>query len=229
MPGLTDRAAENSPPVASPGAASRTWEAAIVAQADRLRADLRQRTLAEMAQAIGARRQGDVLDFSYWGSQVTIEAPILEPRWAESGLACSPFDTAMLLYYLRASDGTPTSGTWVSFRELPNASLYHQAFTGYTGNRLAAAFGPVPALLDRAARGIGAEPVAGLAPHAWRFLVLPRVPLAACLWPGDEEVPPQAAILFDSNAGRHLPTDGLALLGAGLTGRLIRESARTPA
>jgi hypothetical protein len=69
--------------------------------------------------------------------------------------------------------------------------------------------------------------VAGLAPHAWRFLPLPRVPLAVCLWPGDEEVPAQAAILFDSNAGRHLPTDGLALLGSGLTGRLIRESART--
>jgi hypothetical protein len=228
MPGLTDQAS-GATSAQTPAAASGTWEAAIVAQADRLRADLRRRGPAEMARAIGARQQGDVLSFSYWGRQVAIEAPALKPRWAESALACSPFDTAMLLYYLLASDGTPASGTWVSFRELPNASLYHQAFTGYTGNRLAAAFGLAPVSLDRSARDIGGELVVGLAPHAWRFLALPRVPLAACLWPGDEEVPAQAAVLFDSSAGRHLPTDGLALLGSGLTGRLIRESARTPA
>ena len=200
-----------------------------MAQADRLRADLRRRRPAEMARATGARLQGEVLLFPYWGRQVALEAPALEPSWAESGLACSPFDTAMLLYYLRASDGTPTSGTWVSFRELPNASLYHQAFTGYTGNRLAAAFGLAPDSLDHSARNIGGEPIVGLAPHAWRFLALPRIPLAACLWPGDEEVRAQAAVLFDSSAGHHLPTDGLALLGSGLTGRLIRESAPTPA
>ena len=228
MSGLTDRAAGELS-AQTPAAASRTWEAAIVAQADRLRADLRRRSPTEMAQAIGARLQGDQLLFSYWGRLIALEGPALEPRWAESDLACSPFDAAMLLFYLRASDGTPTSGTWVSFRELPNASLYHQAFTGYTGNRLAATFGLAPASLDRSARNLGGEPIVGLAPHAWRFLALPRVPLAACLWPGDEEMRAQAAVLFDSSAGQHLPTDGLALLGAGLTGRLIHESARTSA
>jgi len=227
MPGLTDQAS-GATSAQVPEAAHRTWEAAIVAQANRLRAELRRRSPAEMAQAIGARLQGDLIHFPYWGSEVAIEAPALEPRWAESGLTCSPFDTAMLLYYLRASDGTPTSGTWVSFRELPNASLYHQAFTGYTGSRLAAAFGLGPASLDRSARDIGGEPVVGLAPHAWCFLPLPRVPLAACLWPGDEEVPAQAAVLFDSSAGRHLPTDGLALLGSGLTGRLLKAATSQP-
>lgn len=228
MSGLTDRAAGELS-VRTPEDANLAWESAILAQADRLRADLRGRRPAEMAHAIGARLQGDVLLFPYWGRKIALEGPTLEPKWAENGVACSPFDTAMLLYYLRASDGTPPSGKWVSFRELPNASLYHQAFTGYTGNRLAAAFGLAADLLDLSARSIGGEPIVGLAPHAWRFLALPRVPLAACLWPGDEEVRAQAAVLFDSSAGHQLPTDGLALLGAGLTGRLIRESARTPA
>jgi hypothetical protein len=227
MSGLADHASGVTS-ARTPAAASRTWEAAIVAQADRLRADLRRRGPAEMAQAIGARLKGDVLLFPFWGRQIALDLPALEPKWAESDLACSLFDTAMLLYYLRASDGTPESGTWVSFRELPNASLYHQAFTGYTGNRLAAAFGLAPASLDLAARNTGGEPVVGLAPHAWRFLALPRVPLAACLWPGDEEVQAQAAVLFDSSAGHHLPTDGLALLGAGLTGRLLKAATSQP-
>jgi hypothetical protein len=29
-------------------------------------------------------------------------------------------------------------------------------------------------------------------------------------------------VLFDAHAGHHLPVDGLALLGAGLTGRLLK-------
>src|SRR3990172_8928496 len=105
MSGLTDRAAGELS-VRTPEAANLAWEAAIVAQADRLRADLRRRSPAEMAQAIGARLQGDQLLFPYWGRLIALEAPALEPRWAESGLGCSPFDAAMLLYYLRASDGT---------------------------------------------------------------------------------------------------------------------------
>ena len=228
MTGLTDRAdgSEGAPPGRT-AAAQQAWEAAMLAQVERLRADLRSQDPAETARRIGALFTATVLRWPYWGGDVEIGWPTLEPRWVDGG-PCSPFDTAMLLYHLRSSDGSSPAGTWIGFRELPGGSFYHQAFTGYTGRRLAEKFGAAPEGLDAAARTLRGEPVVGLAPHAWRFVPLPRIPMAACLWPGDEEVVPQAAVVFDALAGHHLPTDGLALLGSGLTGRLLKAAASQP-
>jgi hypothetical protein len=55
------------------------------------------------------------------------------------------------------------------------------------------------------------------------------VRLAAVLWEGDDEIAARAAILFDAAAGHYMPTDGLALLGSGLAGRLIRAAPASPA
>lgn len=228
MPGLTDRAAEEtSGPAGRVAEAQRTWEAALQAQVERLRGDLRSRMPDEAAACIGARVRGAALRWPYWGREVEIDWPALQPTWVDDGRPCSPFDTAMLLYHLRASDGILPAGTWIGYRDLPNGAFYHQSFTGYTGHRWAEAFGTRPEAFAAAAERVGGEPVVGLAPHAYRFVPLPRIPLAACLWPGDEDLRAQAAVLFDAHAGHHLPTDGLALLGSGLTGRLLR--ADTPA
>jgi hypothetical protein len=128
----------------------------------------------------------------------------------------------MLLHHLRTSDGAPLAGRWIGFRELPGGEFYHQAYQGYTGRRLAAAFGADPDSFNWAAST--GERLGGPAPHSFGFYPLPRIALAACLWPGDDELPPQASVLFDANASRHLPIDGLALLGAGLTGRLLKAA-----
>lgn len=217
-PGLTDRAA---------GAvdAQQSWEEALLAQVERLRRDVLARDLETCAAAVAAERTTGGLTLDYWGQPVFVAWPELTASWRDGGKPCSPFDTAMILYHLRASDGTPPSGGWIAFRELPDGSFYHQAYSGYTGRRLAAGFGTSPESFDLAAQELGGERIVGLAPSAWKFTPLPRIPLCACLYPGDEELPPQASVLFDANAGRHLPTDGLALLGAGLTGRLLRAVA----
>ena len=40
-----------------------------------------------------------------------------------------------------------------------------------------------------------------------RLLPLPRVPVAAILWAGDEEFPGRADLLLDSTCELHLPAD----------------------
>jgi hypothetical protein len=52
---------------------------------------------------------------------------------------------------------------------------------------------------------------------------LPRIQLAAILWPGDEEFPARASVLFDGAASHYMTIDGLALLGAGLARRLEKN------
>jgi hypothetical protein len=53
------------------------------------------------------------------------------------------------------------------------------------------------------------------------FRVLPRVEIAAVYWPGDEELPSKASILFDATAHHYMVVDGLAILGSRLVGRLL--------
>ena len=63
-----------------------------------------------------------------------------------------------------------------------------------------------------------------LAPYAFSFSPLPMIRLACALWPGDEDFPSKASILFDASASHYMPTDGLALLGSGLARRLIKAT-----
>jgi hypothetical protein len=111
---------------------------------------------------------------------------------------------------------------WISYRELPGGSFYSQAFQGYSGDRLARTFGEHPEAYTQAAYVLEGIPLTALPGVAFAFLPLPRIRLAAILYLGDEEFTARASVLFDAAASHYMTTDGLALLGAGLVGRLIQ-------
>lgn len=204
--------------------ARRAWGESMTRRLQQLRAELAGCQPAELAARSGAQFVAEAIRLRYWGRPVEVSWPSLEPSFTDTGQPCSTFDSAMLLYYLATADGTPVSGRWIGFRELPGGAFYNQAFQGYSGAPLARAVQSDPSRLERAAAELGGSPLDGLAPHAYRFLPLPRLPLAAALWPGDEELPGRAAVLFDACASHYLTTDGLALLGSGLAGRLLRSA-----
>ena len=126
----------------------------------------------------------------------------------------------LFLYYFSLADGVPAANRWISFRELPDGWLYHQAFQGYTGNRLIQAVADDLCRLSGAAEALGGQPL-GIGDCGHAFQVLPRVRLAVTYWRGDEDFGPQAQVLFDAAASHYLPTDGLALLGSNLVKRLL--------
>lgn len=128
----------------------------------------------------------------------------------------------MILYYLDTADGTSLSDRWIGFRELPDGAFYNQAFQGYSGDPLAKRFGENLGEFERAAVALEGTKLPDLTPYAYAFKPLPRLRLASALWPGDEEFPARASILFDAACSHAMTTDGLALLGSGLTRRLIR-------
>jgi hypothetical protein len=128
----------------------------------------------------------------------------------------------MLLYYLREADGTPMADRWIGYRELPGGNFYSQAFQGYSGDRLARVYGEQPEVYTAAAHALEGMPLSNLPGMAFAFQPLPRIRLASILYLGDEEFPARASVLFDAAACHYMTTDGLALLGAGLVGRLIQ-------
>ncbi len=225
MPGLADQAAGSGDPLhASIAAAHEAWQVSMARRIDELRAQLATRNRDHLAALVEAAIEPSGLRLIYWGRAIQISWPELEVRWTDDGKVLSTFDTAMILYYLDATDGTSLADRWISFRELPDGAFYHQAFQGYSGDLLANRFGENPDELGQAASAVGGVRLPDLAPTAYAFQPLPRLRLAAALWPGDEDFHARASILFDAACSHAMTTDGLALLGSGLARRLIRAA-----
>jgi len=224
--GLIDLAGGEDGPRLDPLERTRaSWEASMLAHLDPLRTNLRLKPPSHVARRCGGEDRESGLRLAYWGDDVTVEWPDLLPLRPD-GSELSTFDSAMVLYYLSKADGLAPTGKWIGFRELPEGAFYHQAFQSYSGDRICRGFEADPEALGSCAGAIGGRPVTDLGDHAFAFQPLPLIRLAAVLWLGDDEVPSRAAVLFDEAASHHHPTDGLALLGSGLTRRLLKQAER---
>jgi hypothetical protein len=172
----------------------------------------------------GCEQDGDS-DFrlTFFWQEYVISGKDFTVRRAATGEACSSFTQSLILTYLATADGTTPSSRWVGFRELPDGMFYVQAFQGYTGARLVRELQGGLAGFRRAAEAVGGRPLE-IGDAGYVFAVFPRVHLALVYWQGDEEFPSQARVLFEDSAARYMPTDGLAILGSQLVGRLLKAA-----
>ncbi|HEX9092012.1 MAG TPA: DUF3786 domain-containing protein [Anaerolineales bacterium] len=202
--------------------AHQAWQESMAKQIDALRHEVQSRQPGRLAADCGATLVDQVIRLNYWGMVVDVSAIDYKAHFEKDSSECSLYDTGMLLYYLRQADGTPMADHWIGYRELPGGNFYSQAFQGYSGDFLARVYGENPEAYLSAAHGLDGIRLPALPGLAFAFLPLPRIRLASILYPGDEEFPSRASVLFDAAASHYMTTDGLALLGAGLVGRLIQ-------
>ncbi len=146
---------------------------------------------------------------------------------ANDGEEPSSFIQSLILTYLVTADGTTPSRRWIGFRELPDGMFYVQAFRGYTGIRLVRQLEGGIEAFKNAAIALDGEPLDAIGDAGYAFPLLPRVRVAVVYWRGDEELPSQARVLFEDTAHHYMPTDGLAIMGSHLVGRILR-AARHP-
>ncbi|PWH16371.1 MAG: hypothetical protein DDG60_04160 [Anaerolineae bacterium] len=138
-----------------------------------------------------------------------------------SGDKLPDFLQVLLLYYFFTADGTPLSGQWVSFADLPDGRTYYRAFQAYSGDVLGNMLSNDVQRFTLACQALGGQPLE-IGSAAFRFAALPRVPLLLTFWLGDEDFPCSCKVLFDSSATHYLPIDGCAILGSQLTSRLVK-------
>lgn len=187
-----------------------------------------------LAERTGARyqpegRQKDMFHLSFWGQEVSLAFPEFESRYQGNDQELEAINQAILAYYFTLADGTPESGRWISFSELPNGTFYTRAFLGYTGNELMKTFvndsqGYVETALSLGGRQLVGQTLLG--DEAIGFSVLPKVSLLVVCWLGDEDFPPSYRILFDANVSHYLSTDACAVIGGELTRRLLKRYAQ---
>lgn len=207
---------------AQPSSQLQRWMEALAPVVEQARTILRQRSASLVGVFSGCTQdeQGQLRLTLLW-RDYCITPPEFSVRRVEDGQAADPFTTSLILTYLAWSDGTPPGGGWIGFRDLPNGTFYAQAFQSYSGNRLVRELsGGLPAL-RRAARALGGQAL-DVGSVGYAFDVLPRLRLATVYWEGDEEFPAQAQVLFERSAPHYMPTDGLAILGSQLVGRLLK-------
>jgi hypothetical protein len=208
--------------------AHQAWQESMSRQLDVLRSEVQAKHPGRLAVNCGGTLVDQKIRLSYWGEIVEIVCSDLKAYKIADGTECSIYDTGVLLYYLREADGTPMAEHWIGYRELPGGNFYSQAFQGYSGDKLARVYGNIPENYKKAAQALGGMSLTALPGLAYAFLPLPRIRLASILYPGDDEFPARAAVLFDAAASHYMTTDGLALLGSGLVGRLIQAGKANP-
>lgn len=171
---------------------------------------------------------------TFFSKEYVISADDFVVRDAATGKAASSFTASLLLTYMATADGTTPSGRWVGFHELPDGMFYVQAFQGYTGVRLVRELESACAMVTevdplmafhRAAERLGGRAFE-IGEAGYVFGLLPRVSLALVYWLGDDEFPSQARVLFEDSACHYLPTDGLAILGSQLVGRVLNAASQ---
>ena len=166
------------------------------------------------------------LHIPFWGNVCILTWPELT-GFDKRGEPLTDFQLAFLFYYLLTADGTPLSGKWVSFADLPDGRMYSAAFQGYSGDEVVKTFGlNLDSFREACLLADGRE--ANLASASFIFQPLPHVPLMITYWLGDEDFSSSCKILFDASASHYLPIDACAILGSMLVHRLIHPYRSIP-
>ncbi len=119
----------------------------------------------------------------------------------------------IILHYLATADGKPLTGRWIAYRHLPGGDIYIDPFQKRAITPFLKTFGERPEDFKKAAAALGgySAEASGI---SMVIPVMPRVPICFSIWPGDDELPASANILFDEAASSYLPTEDYAHLPA---------------
>ena len=191
---------------------------------------LRARDPAKVACDSGAVIEDDgskpLLRLSYLGHDIRVNPATAEIS-ALNGEEVPPRDRLLILHYLVTAGGNPPEGKLITFQQLPDGRLYFPTFIKRTVKPLLTTFAAHPALLRQAARSLGGEP-GKMGDTSVTFRALPRVELTLVIWQGDDELPAEGSILFDSSISAHLPTEDITVLSEILAWRLVKLAGAIP-
>jgi hypothetical protein len=202
----------STPSAESPHKLVRVYREAIEA--------LRGHDLNRRCEAAGYAWHPESIPMPFLGRRFVFSVPAFDllPEQADKGTSAGTADPdtlaerILVLHYLEKATGTPLSGRLVGFDQLAGGRFYGSAFRKRTEVPLAGMFAREPARLAEVAGKLGGtkgnhgDASAVIAP-------LPRVVMTLIVWTGDDEMPPNAKVLFDDTVEGYLTTEDIAVLG----------------
>ncbi len=128
----------------------------------------------------------------------------------------------LVVHYLGAPAPVEPTGEEMVFADIPDTRGYQGVYDGRVIKRLCFTVGRSRELLQRAAAAIGGQPCEGEGDLNFRFDVLPRVPLRVIWHAADEDFPPNAVFLFQTNVVHLLPPEDIVVLSELVVGEMSR-------
>lgn len=155
------------------------------------------------------------IKLSFFEKEVTVDLnnkKIYHLKNKEAGKkeALDVYSSSFILHYLLNADGTPISGQWISFRELPGGLFYWQTIPGVLEPLIKKYESDGNGFLKKTFE-IGGEKYSGF---KYGSIIYPfRVfPVLIILDEKDEEFEANIRVLFDSSASHYLKTDVIKLI-----------------
>lgn len=127
-----------------------------------------------------------------------------------------------IVYSLLKSKGTKAAGEWISEKDLPGGPTFFRGPHEMPTRLISQRFGnDIDAFKNRglALHGITLD----MGDAAFRFDIMPDIPVAVLYWAGDDEFPPEAKILYDKSISEKLTLDIVFALAVGICARIGAE------
>ena len=119
----------------------------------------------------------------------------------------------ILLHYLLQARGAAITDEWIAYRQLPGAVLFERRFFQMAITPLLRAFDNNIEGFKKAGLAVGGIPITRTGDAAFKFMALPKIPMACIFYQGEQGIPSSVNILFDASASDYLPTEDLSLVG----------------
>jgi hypothetical protein len=124
-----------------------------------------------------------------------------------------------IIHYLLKKEQVPLDGTWTSEKEIPGGATFFRGPHALPTELISTRFGNDLAAFKARCETLHGTPLM-MGDAAYRFDIVPQVPVAVLYWRGDEEFPAEAKLLFDKSLGRFLAADVVFALAVGVCERL---------
>jgi hypothetical protein len=188
---------------------------------------IRRMDLEERAEKAGAGYQktetGERVFFHFFYEPYRIQFPLIEFT-SSTKKTISLVTRILLLHYLLRADGTPLTGKWAGYKDIPGGLLYASVFARRVTDPLVRKFGKSAPWFKEVGTALGGSP-GGIGDASFVIQAFPYLPVQYVLWEGDEEFPPSVQVLFDASVDHYLSLEDIVVLGQMATGRLLHRSA----
>jgi hypothetical protein len=184
-------------------------------------AGLLSKDLAAQAGRTGASFDGRRFVLGVLGRRCVVD--VVERAITADGREADSLVSIVVLHYLASASAVAPTGRALSYRQLPGGNVFYGAFKRRVVDAVGALFDRAPGPVVEAMKAMGGSNAGGM-----KFIVpvLPRLPVTVVLWPGDDELPSSAAVLFDETAVSFLHVEDLAEVGAMLADELRERAAQ---
>ena len=162
---------------------------------------------------------GQGFELALFGRKYRILWPDYEITALDGGkLPPLPTQTFLLRLLLEGKD-VAWAGQWKTFREMPWGEMYIKPYTGRVLTRAAFTFGTRLAAFKAAAEKLGAAPV-NHGDAGYEFEVFGGYRMQILVWEGDDEIPPNAQVLYTDNFADGFAAEDRVVAGDILIGHI---------